>query len=93
MFITTVKPYKAISRDTLARWTKSMLKYAGVSIKHFQAHSVRSAATSAAFVAKVPLGTILKTACWSKECTFRKHYNKPVRRDSSFPDSLLNQGF
>ena len=43
-----VKPYKAVSKDTLGRWTKSVLANAGIHTSQFRAHSTRAASTSAA---------------------------------------------
>ena len=91
LLITTVKPYRAISRDTLSRWLKTTLRNAGVDMSMFNTHSTRSASTSAAMAANIPIQTIIKTAGWSKDCTFRKFYLKPVRRHTSFAKSILNQ--
>lgn len=89
LFIASMKPHRPISRDTLSNWVKRAMRNAGVDVQRFGAHSTRSASTSAALTANVPLSTILQTAGWSKEDTFRKFYNKPVRRDTSFASSLL----
>jgi len=50
----------------------------GINTDIFKAHSTRSAATSATFVAGIPIADILMTAGWTSECTFAKYYNKPV---------------
>ena len=54
----------------------------------FNPHSTRSASVSAV---KVPIGTILKTAGWSKDCTFRKFYKKPVTDNMQFAESILQR--
>ena len=54
----------------------------------FSTHSMRSAATSKA-AATVPIDAILKTAGWSRECTFRKYYNKPVVLTNQFSEGVL----
>lgn len=77
LILTTKKPFNAASRDTIRRWTKDILTTAGVDMSIFSPHSTRSAATSKA-MSHVPLDTILKTAGWAKESTFRKYYLKPV---------------
>ncbi|WAR19981.1 hypothetical protein MAR_001819 [Mya arenaria] len=43
------KPHKGVSTETISRWLKSVLTSAGIDTKQFKGHSVRSAATSAAF--------------------------------------------
>ena len=89
LFITSQRPYKAISRDTLARWMKSVMSTAGIDISIFKPHSTRSAASSTAHALKIPMATILRTVGWSKDCVFRKFYNKPIVADSSFSEKLL----
>lgn len=76
LFVVTVPPYSRASKDTLARWQKTILNVAGVESK-FKPHSVRSAATSKMFQNKVPVDVIMQSAGWSGEDTFQKFYNKP----------------
>ena len=38
LFITTTKPYRKVSKDTLSRWVKGMLKGAGIDMKIFSPH-------------------------------------------------------
>lgn len=90
LFLTAVRPHKAISRDTFSNWIKKTLKVAGINLALFSSHSTRAASTSAALAAKTPLQTILDTAGWTNESTFRRFYHKPVVRDTSFASSLLN---
>lgn len=89
LFIITQKPYSGASKDTIAKWIKLGLKLAGIDLTLFTPHSTRSASTSA-LVNKVPLDTIIKTAGWARECTFRKFYRKPVTNDSTFSNALLS---
>ena len=60
LFITKGKPYRPASKDTLARWIKSMLHDAGIDTTIFTSHSTRLASTSKA-AAKLPIETVLKT--------------------------------
>ena len=60
LLITTTKPYKIASQDTLARWTKTTLQSAGVDMSIFTPHSNRSALTSRV-TTRMPVGTALKT--------------------------------
>ena len=63
LFITTSKPYRPASKDTLARWIKSVLHDASIDMTIFTPHSTRSASTSKA-ATKVPIETVLKTGGW-----------------------------
>ena len=65
LFLTTRKPYKAVSSQTLSRWTKSVLYQCG-NDKEFTAHSVRYAATSTAFKKGIDLNIIRSTVGWSQ---------------------------
>lgn len=89
VFLTTQRPYQPIARATLSRWVKTVLKAAGVDVVHYTSHSTRSATTSAAAGADVPLDTILRTAGWSGPSTFRRFYNKPINRENQFASAIL----
>lgn len=52
-FISCVKPHKHVSRDTISRWTKSVLEKADTDITKFSTHSTCTASTSAAFIRDV----------------------------------------
>ena len=88
-FISYQKPYKAISKETLARWIKTSLHKAGID-KNFTAHSTRSAATSAA-AETLPIDTILKAADWATDKVFAKYYHKPVVKEKEFAKELLQK--
>ena len=88
LFIITQKPYNSTTKSTNSR-IKLALKWAGIDIQTFSAHSTRSASTSAV-LGKIPIDTILKTAGWSKYSTFRKFYNRPVSNSSEFSLAVLN---
>lgn len=88
LFITSVKPFKGASKDTIARWVKTVMDLAGLDTQIFTPHSVRSASTSAALKANVPLQTILSTAGWTRNSTFAKYYNKPVK-SSDFSTKII----
>ena len=77
LFLSYIQPYKPVSSASLARWIKSLLKLAGIDTGIFSAHSLRGAATSAAFNQGVSISEILKMANWSQERTFCKFYYKP----------------
>ena len=62
LFISYVKPHRAVSKDTISRWIKDVLQKSGVDTSVFTAHSTRSASTSAAKVSQVPMEQILNAA-------------------------------
>ena len=70
------KPFKAVSKDSIARWVKQVLMKAGINITTFGAHSTRSASTSAAKASGDPVNTIMKAAGWSSETTFARFYER-----------------
>jgi integrase len=89
LFLTTQKPHRRVSRDTISRWVRTALREAGLDMNVFKPHSIRSASTSMAFRQNVPLQTILNTAGWSGDCVFRKFYNKPISDDRCFSRAIL----
>ena len=88
LFITTSKPYRPASKDTLARWIKSVLHDAGIDMTIFTPHSTRSASTSKA-ATKVPIETVLKTGGWRSMPTFTNHYNKQIVNSEMFATSIV----
>jgi hypothetical protein len=78
LFVSINKPHDAVTTSTIGSWVKQTMKSAGIDTSTFTPHSMRSASTSAAVRANVPLNTILATAGWSRESTFRKYYDKPL---------------
>ena len=90
LLISTQKPHLPVSKSTIGRWIKSTLRHAGIDMSMFTPHSTRSASTSAVS-SIIAIDTVLKTAGWKRECTFRKFYNRSVTNDSTFSQSLLTQ--
>ena len=93
LFISYQSPYGPISRDTLGRWLKEVMKSAGIDIQRFKPHSVRSASTSAAFSNKVPITSILASVGWKEESTFRRFYNKPLNQNTGEMAKALTKNF
>ena len=82
LFISYVKPHKQISRDTISRWTKTVLQNSGVDTSIYKAHSTRAASSSKANRESVPLDQIMANAGWKSAETFHKYYNKPLESNS-----------
>ena len=74
LFISFIKPHKAVSTATVARWIRSVLSAAGIDTSLFKPHSVRDASVTHKYVQGVPVVDIIRMADWSNEHTFRKHY-------------------
>ena len=90
LFVALNRPHKPVTKSTIARWIKTVLKYAGINMDIFKPHSVRSAACSAV-KGHVPIDTILQTAGWTRENTFRKFYDRPVKCNDDFGEALLSK--
>ena len=85
------KPHGPAAKGTISRWVKEIMKAAGVNVEIFKPHSTRSAATSAAKAAGVPIDEIFKTAGWRSSSVFGKFYNKPLETADSFANSILSR--
>ena len=73
LLISFVRPFKPISSQTMSRWLRKAMQLAGIDC-HFTGHSTRSASTSAATRAGVPLDNILVAADWSFSETLKRFY-------------------
>ena len=91
LLISYVKPFKAVSRDTISRWVKTVLGLSGVDTTIFTAHSTRAAATTSAKGLHVPLNTIMRTAGWSNSNTFAKYYDKTEVPTKDFAEEIQNK--
>ena len=89
LFIGINKPHNPVTKATLAKWIKKTLAISGIDMNMFCPHSIRGASTSA-LVGRIPIETILRTAGWTKDCTFRKFYNRPITNNSDFSNSMLD---
>ena len=74
----------------MSRCVKTTLGLAGVHLIRFKPLSVRAASGSAVSHANVPLGTILRTAGWSSQCTFAKYYLKEMYNEGAFATTVFN---
>lgn len=91
LFVSTKKPYKSVSSQTLSNWLKSVIAMAGIDTSKFTAHSFRHAATSKAFGEGVHVDEIFKTAGWSQTSrVFANFYRRPVIKDNEFMKSILS---
>jgi site-specific recombinase XerD len=70
LFVSFVKPHKAVTKDTIARWVKSILQQSGIDTDKFTCHSTRAASTSCVKAAGLNLKQIMQSAGWSNSSTF-----------------------
>lgn len=78
LLLSYVRPHKSVTKDTIARWVKAMLRRSGVDTTKFTAGSVRSAAVSKAKAMSIPIASIMAKAGWTQESTFAKFYDKHI---------------
>jgi hypothetical protein len=90
LFLTTTKPHRAASGNTISRWLKCTLQGAGIDIAKFTAGSSRAATTSAAKQSGLPIDQILKAGGWTRQDTFSRFYDKPLL-PQSFGDTILSR--
>ena len=89
LLLSHVKPHGPASKDTISRWCKNVLKFAGIDVSKFTAHSTRSASTSFLAERNVNIKDIMTSAGWSNEMTFQRYYRKPVGNTFNFGDTIL----
>ena len=90
LFLSYVRPHKAITSQTLAHWIKNSMEEAGIDTSVFKAHSVRGASSTAAAEKGVLIADILRTADWSKDSTFKRFYYRPSA-GSGYAQTMLQQ--
>ena len=92
VFISYIKPHKAITSQRLANWIKVIMEEAGIDITTFKAHSVRGASSTAAIEKGVMISDILQKADWSRESTFKRFYYRPrLSSGDNYSQRVLQQ--
>ena len=87
--ITTKKPFRPVSRDTVSRWVKKLLKATGIDTTEFGVGSTRAASSSKTSRLGVPLEEIMSAAGWSQASTFTNFYKKEVSKQC-MQDAVLS---
>ena len=90
LLVAIIKPHKAISSSTVARWLKSLLEASGIDISIFSAHSVWGASSSAAASTGISTAEILKAANWKSESVFQRFYYRSTD-NPSYGRAVLSQ--
>ena len=89
-FITTVKLNEKASKCSICRWIKFTLPEARINSGLATSHSCRFSSTSKAIETNLDLQTILKSANWSGDSTFKKHFLRKIQHE--FPPIEENFG-
>ena len=84
-----VKPHNEVVKSTISGWIKEVLKQSEINVKHFKAHSTRSASSSKVQMSGLPVEQILKRENWSSKSTWQKFYNKNIKGDKTFEQVVL----
>ena len=87
LFVSYQKPHKKVTKSTVSRWVKLMLRKAGIDISMYKAHSTRAASASKAS-SFVPIDKILKAGGWSNDSCYNKHY-KLTTVETAVQDAVL----
>ena len=69
LLLSVVKPFQPVSKSTIARWMKSIVQEAGVGAQ-YGAHSIGSAASTAAYMKGMLISDILSIADWTSDNVF-----------------------
>ena len=78
LFISYIKPHKAVKTSSISRWLKNALRLSGIDTSQFSAHSTRSASSTLAANCGVSISDIMKVADWSRTGTLKKFYQRPI---------------
>lgn len=90
LFISYMKPHKAVTTSTISRWIKTVMASSGIDVSVFKSHSVRSASTSKAKTF-IPIKEILSVAGWRNARTFADFYDKRIQdSEAGFAETVLS---
>ena len=90
LFISSVKPHKAVTSQTMSKWVVSVLRQCNIN-SHYSAHSTRGASSTKASL-HTDINVVLKMAGWSSSRNFAQFYKKPIVDSSSYVNSVLRPG-
>ena len=94
LFLSFTKPHKPVSKETISRWVKTVLKGAGIDTTKYSAHSSRASSTSFCESKGLNLQEIMKAAGWSRAGTFAKYYQKETdSTELNFGNFLLKETY
>ena len=82
LFLSYVSPHKPIGKSRIAGWVKETLFLADIDTKIFQAHSIRGAATSKAFLKGLSVKEVIDHGKWHCASTWQKFYHKKIEKSN-----------
>ncbi len=91
VFITTRRPFTTPSADSVSRWVKKVLRHAGINTAIYGAGSTRAASTSKADRMGLSIDQILQAGGWTRTSTFQTYYNKPLKSNNTFAETVLKR--
>ena len=91
LLISCTKPHKSISKNAVSRWTKQVMKSAGLDITIYSSHSARAASASSCKAKGFSVEEIMKVAGWSNSGTFATFNHKPIDNTANFGNMVLQQ--
>ena len=91
LLLSYIEPFKPVSRNTVSRWVKEVLRSSGIDTEKYLAHSSRAASTSFCKAKCLSLQDIMAAAGWSNSETFARFYEKPLDSDQNFGKTLLGR--
>ena len=74
-WITSRRPFKAISPVTMSRWLQDVILDAG--FPEGSARDVRSVGSSTAVQTNMDISKVMEAANWQRLTTMQRHYSKP----------------
>ena len=89
LLLSFVRPHRPISRDTLSRWTLTVMDLAGLDTAKYKLHSTRGASTSAAKRLGVPINVIMRHASWRSASLFTTYYDKRLEGQTAQMQQVL----
>ncbi len=91
LLLSYIKPFKPISKNTVSRWVKQVLRSSGIDTDKYSAHTTRAASTSHCKAKGLSLQDIMASAGWSNSETFARFYEKPLDSEQNFGNTILGR--
>ena len=88
LFISYIAPFRCVTKDTICRWCKDILRLAGIDINLYTTRSSRAAASSLAKTKGISINEIMDLAGWSSEKSSIRH-NKIVEQEFNIGQEIL----
>ena len=91
LLLSYIKPFKPISKNTVSRWVKQVLRSSGIDTDKYSAQTTRAASTSHCKAKGLSLQDIMASAGWSNSKTFARFYEKPLDSEQNFGNTILGR--